>query len=327
MDMGSKYGHLTPYERGQIEALRRHGVSNRMIAQQLQRDRKTIDREIRRNTEAGAYIAEKAESRAAERQSTRSRRRLKCTPQVLRQIKRRLSYGQSPDVIAGRCRRLGIAMLSCEGIYQWIYAEAASGGRTFTRMVSPRRKRRPRKRSRDLRGRIPNRVSISERPKPAANRARLGDWEGDTIVGAGGKSAIASLVDRRSRMTLLMPLPNRSAQSTSEAIIQRLSKEVFETLTLDNGKEFSDHLRIARELRGKVYFCDPYSPWQRPSNENSNRITRRTFPKGTDFRKVTKAEIDIAEHILNNRPRKILGYATPWEIYSGKAKLPEGGAL
>jgi IS30 family transposase len=128
-------------------------------------------------------------------------------------------------------------------------------------------------------------------------------------------------------MTLLQPLADRTATRTATAIIQRLSSEVFETLTLDNGKEFAEHLRIAKELSGNVYFCDPYSPWQRPSNENSNRISRRSFPKGTDFSKISDHEVALVEHILNNTPRKILGYATPWEIYSGKAELPESGAL
>jgi len=153
--------------------------------------------------------------------------------------------------------------------------------------------------------------------------------QSEPIIGLPNARALEAnnVGSEQSRTTLLQRLANRTAACTATAIIKRLSSEVFETLTLDNGKEFAEHLRVAKELSGDVYFCDPYSPWQRPSNENSNRISRRRFPKGTDFNKISDDEVARVEYMLNNRPRKILGYATPWEIYSGRAELPEGGAL
>ncbi len=168
---------------------------------------------------------------------------------------------------------------------------------------------------------------IAERDAAVDRRERIGDWEGDTIVGAKSRSAMLTLVERRSLMTLLTPLADRTAASTTEAIIRRLRRESLTTLTVDNGKEFAGHLRVAKELKADVYFCDPYAPWQRPSNENSNRITRRYFPRGVDLSKLDPVEVERVEHLLNNRPRKILGYATPWEIYSGRATLPDDGAL
>lgn len=325
--MGAIYSQLTPYERGQIDLLHRQHVSARQIALRINRSHRTVSREIQRNGEAEEYHAEVAEAKASLRQTERSRKRWKCTPQITEEISRRLSWDHSPDIIAGRCRREKIPMLSGEGIYQWIYAGAEQGGTEYTYLPSKRRKRKPRSRAHGLRGQIPNRVMITERDPSVDRRERIGDWEGDTIVGARGGSAMLTLVDRRSRMTLLTPLPDRTSASTTEAIILRLGSEVFNTLTLDNGKEFAGHLRVAKELKGGVYFCDPYSPWQRPSNENSNRMTRGYFPRGVDLSKLTTLEVERVEHILNNRPRKILGYATPWEIYSGKAQLPDGGAL
>lgn len=327
--MGSKYGHLTEAERGRIQALRSQELSNRQIADRLGRNRRTIDREIKRNSIcSGDYEAKRAEAFAQKRQTERSSRRWKACGAVLSEIRQRPAAGDSPELIAATPRCPPESMLSGEGIYQLTFADATAGGTMYRGLALKRPRRKRRRASGDQRGQIPNRVMIDQRAEIVAARGRIGDWEGDTIVSSGSRSALVTLVDRRSRMLLMMRLPRKSAEATAAAIIGCLRRENFVTLTLDNDKEFSNHEAINSTLKGDVYFCDPYSPWQRPSNENANRILRwRFFPKGTDFDNISDAEIEYAEHILNNRPRKILGWATPWEVYSGRAELPVSGAL
>lgn len=167
-----------------------------------------------------------------------------------------------------------------------------------------------------------NRVMITERPAEVEARVRVGDWEGDSIVGRGNQSCLVSMVERQSRYLRLVRPTDRTADATAVAIIRALRSEVINTVTVDNGKEFARHERITKKLKVDVYFAEPYSRWQRGSNEHVNGMIRRYFPKGTDFSTVSDAEIEVVENRLNNRPRKLLGYATPWEVYSGRAHPP-----
>jgi len=317
------YTHLRQQERYAIGEYRRQRWSIRRIAEELDRSPSTISRELRRNGEKpGFYDGERAEQEAASRQSRRSSRPWKLTERMRREIERRLYSGESPDIIAGRSTRAGEAMISHEWIYQMIYRDRADGGRLWQCLASKRKRRKKRSRGADTRGQLVNRVMITERPAEVDTRVRRGDWEGDSIVGRGTQSRLVSMVERQSRYLRLVRPRDRSADATADAIITALHSEVITTLTVDNGKEFARHERIATTLTATVYFAEPYSSWQRGSNEHLNGMIRRYFPKGTDFSTLSDAEIEVVQNRLNNRPRKLLGYATPWEVYSGRAHPP-----
>ena len=213
-------------------------------------------------------------------------------------------------------------MTGHEWIYQLIYRDRSEDGSLWQMLPSRRKQQKPRIRGRSGHGQIPDRVMISDRLAEVDYRSRLGDWEGDSIIGRGNRSSLVSLLERRSRYLRLLHPENRSAEATAEAIIGALRTEVVETVTVDNGKEFSQHQRIAKELGVSVYFADPYSSWQCGSNEHVNGMVRRHYSKGTDFTRVSDTELKIIEDRLNNRPRKLLGYATPWKVYPGKALPP-----
>jgi len=321
------YQHLSVQERYAIDQYNRSGWSPRAIAEELRRSKSTITRELQRNRSVRTgsdpgYDAEAAQELARERQRKRSQQRRAFTPTVVKELRRRLDWGHSPDTISGRSRRNGMSMPCSEAIYQYIYADAAAGGELYGYLLRKRRRRRPQSRGSMARGQLRDRVMIDQRPEEVNSRSSIGHWEGDTIVGKAGRSAVVSLLERRSRFLRVEKLPDRGAKSTSTTIIQLMRNEVVKTLTVDNGKEFAEHQRIARKLKSGVYFAEPYSPWQRGSNEHGNGMLRRYFPKGTDFMNVSSAELDRIVHLLNNRPRKILGYATAWEVYSGRADIP-----
>lgn len=295
----------------------------REIAKKLDRSASTISRELRRNGQKiTSYDADTADRIAGDRQRKRSTRSWKLSDRMRQEIVGRLRRGESPDIISGRCRREGSQMVSGEWIYQLIYRDRAANGDLWRHLASKRKRRKQRIRGCIERGQLLNRVMINERPVEVTTRERLGDWEGDSLVGRGNRSRLLSMVERQSRYLRLALPDDRTADATAEAIIRTLRREVLETLTVDNGKEFARHQRIAHQLKIEVYFAEPYSSWQRGSNEHVNGMVRRYFPKGTDFSQISDAEIEAVENKLNNRPRKLLGYATPWEVYSGRAEPP-----
>jgi len=168
------------------------------------------------------------------------------------------------------------------------------------------------------RGHIPNRVDIDERPKIVEQKTRIGDWEGDTIIGAKHQGAIVSLVDRCSKFTVLKKIDRKTAELVTKAAVEKLGGLslllLVITITLDNGKEFADHVTIADKLGAKVYFAKPYHAWERGLNEYTNGLIRQYLPKSTDFTQVSDEMVQEIEDKLNNRPRKILGYKTPMEV-------------
>lgn len=169
---------------------------------------------------------------------------------------------------------------------------------------------------------LPNRVSIRERPAVVEERLRIGDFEADTIIGKGRTNALVTLVDRTSRYVRIGRIDRVACEETAAAMIALLSGHPVETITADNGKEFALHQEIAEALKAGFYFADPYRASQRGTNEQTNGLVRRYFPKGTDFSTLSAVAIERVEQTLNNRPRKVLGWKTPWEVYSGKAPPP-----
>ena len=212
--------------------------------------------------------------------------------------------------------------MSHETIYRSLYVQAR--GALKKELLQHLRSQRPIRRSRhasakrDQRGRIANAVSISERPAAAEDRAVPGHWEGDLLCGS-KNSFIVTLVERHSRYVLLAKVPNRETQTVVNALIKQARKlpdELYKSLTWDRGKELADHRRFTMETDIAVYFCDPQSPWQRGSNENTNRLLRQYFPKGTDLAPHTQAELNKVARRLNERPRKTLDFETPAERFS-----------
>jgi IS30 family transposase len=239
-------------------------------------------------------------------------------PELRDQVVDGLIRNWSPEQIAGRLKQLHTddprMRVSPQTIYTWITQDGqAKHWKTFLR-----RSGKPPKSPRA--GRIPRQVQIDGRPDEANRRERLGDFEGDTVVSRGQKSGIATVVDRKSRFLLAAKLQARTAARTREKIVhllQKLPADKRHTLTLDNGKEFAEHERLAKRLGIGVFFAHPYSSWERGTNEQTNGLLRQYFPKGTDFREVSHQELAKAVKSLNDRPRKTLNYLTPSEVFHG----------
>ncbi|OLI49758.1 IS30-like element IS1112a family transposase, partial [Xanthomonas oryzae] len=250
--------------------------------------------------------------RISEHRRTQASRRPRIDAERIGQIEDLLREDFSPEQIAGRT---GLA--SHEWIYRHIYADQKRGGQLFMHLRKRRRKRR-RRGMRDGRGQLTHRRSWTQRPSVVEQRSRIGDWELDTIRASHGKGVVVSMTERRSRLHLLAYSPDGTAENVRNAIVQRLGglRHTVHTLTADNGKEFADHRLIAACLQSDFYFADPYCAWQRGSNENANGLTRQYLPRQTDFSTITNAHLRWIEQRLYNRPRKILGFKTPLEVFS-----------
>jgi len=206
--------------------------------------------------------------------------------------------------------------LSHERIYQYILADQRVGGDLYKHLRC-QKKRRKRYGSYDRRGKLPNRVSIEQRPEIVDQRSRIGDWEVDTIIGKGHRQAIVTLTERKSRLALLRKVDYRKAKLVGEAIIDLLQPltDRLHIITADNGKEFAEHERIAQDLETDFYFAHPYAAWERGANENMNGLVRQYIPKNRDFITITEEEIEEITQKLNNRPRKGLDFYTPSEVF------------
>lgn len=301
------YTHLTREERYQIYALKKAGHSQNEIAKVLKRNPSTISRELARNTGRRGYRPKQAHRLAGERQAMNARQIDDVTWQY---ALGRLEEQWSPEQISKH------AAISHESVYQRIYADKRDGGSLWQQLRCQKR-RRKRYGAYDRRGIIPNRQTIDQRPAIVERRARIGDWEGDTIIGKNHQQAIVSLVERKSGFTLIRKVKRKTAAAVGRAIISLLApyREIVHTLTSDNGKEFAEHERIADALQADFYFAHPYASWERGTNENTNGLIRQYFPKGSDFTTITQKEINLVMNRLNNRPRKRLGYQTPAQVF------------
>ena len=315
--------HLTLQEREIVAQMRHDHRKQREIAERLKRDPSTISRELRRNRGRNGYWSSSAQAMADARRSHRPWICKMERPEVARYVRERLRLYWSPDEIAGRSRQDFPGnprhRVSRQTIYTWIYTQQAAGA-SWLRYL--RRLGRMRRRS-ENRGRLPACVSIKGRPAVVDRRARYGDWEGDTVVGRWHQGGAVTLVDRKSGYLLLGKVPDRHASTVHEAIkelFQPMPASLRRTLTLDNGKEFAEHESLAAEIALQVYFAEPYCAWQRGTNENTNGLVRQFFPKGSDMAHVPVQRFEKVQHLLNNRPRKRLGYRTPHEILSSRLR-------
>jgi IS30 family transposase len=225
-----------------------------------------------------------------------------------------------PEQISMRLKLENFPTVSHETIYKYVYQNKKEGGVLYTHLV---RQHKYRKRSHKYcrRGFRDPRRPISERPEIVETRSRIGDWEADTIIGRRQRQAIVSVVERRARFCVLQKVPVRSAEMVADAACQQLLplKEMVLTITSDNGSEFAGHKKIALSLGADFFFADPYSSWQRGTNENTNGLVRQYFPKKTDFSLLSDEDIQRVADRLNNRPRKTLGFKTPFEVFYNKS--------
>ena len=310
------YTQLTQEERYQIHALMKAGHGQAEIARVLGRSKSTISRELRRNRGLRGYWPVQAHRLAVERRQKHCHARI--ATQTWRRVERLLREDWSPEQISLWLRQEKAIRISHEWIYQYVLRDKHNGGDLYRhlRCQKPWRKRYGQY---DRRGRIPNQVSIEERPAIVEQRARIGDWEADTMAGKGQSGVLLSLTERKSRLALLAKLPNKTADAVRQAILDLLGplEDKVHTLTADNGKEFSQHEAIAESLNAEFYFAHPYASWERGLNENTNGLVRQYFPKSHDFSRITDEELRRVMDRLNNRPRKCLGMKTPNQVFFG----------
>lgn len=311
------YQQLTYEERSLIYAYCKAGFSQTEIAKELNRNKSAICRELARNTGAKGYRPKQAHEKAIERKSN-SRKAIKFTKIIKHYVKQKIKQEWSPVQISNWLKKFKSKEISHERIYQYINEDKAVGGTLYTYLRQGMKKSRKRYgKSRSKRGQIPNRVSITQRPEYINKRSTYGHWEGDTIIGKNHKGVMITLVERKCGWTEIIKVSSKNAHVVSKAICKAMKKyrKLVKSITFDNGLEFADHETMARELQCKIYFAEPYSSYQRGTNENTNGLIRQYFPKGSDFGLFTKQHVKFAMDRLNNRPRKRLGFYSPYQIF------------
>jgi len=308
------YTQLTQEQRYQIAVLKKADHTQVDIARLIGVDKSTISREISRNTGKRGYRPKQAHHLALKRRQQKVKQSI--TTEDWQRIDALLRQEWSPEEIGERLRMEGLRFVSHEWIYQHVYADKKNGG-DLHKFLRRQKQRRKRYGSKNRRGKIPDRIGIEQRPAIVDQKKRIGDWEGDTIIGKGHKGAIVSLVERKSIYTLLGKVERKKAELVADTEIRLLSpfKDKVHTITKDNGLEFCDHARVAKEIEAETFFANPYASWERGLNENTNGLVRQYIPKSRYFDTVTDDEIDFIMHRLNHRPRKTLGYRTPHEVF------------
>ncbi len=310
------YSQLTQEQRYHIYGLQKARNSQTSIAELVGVHKSTISREVRRNRGDRGYRPQQAHQRALDKRH-HAEKHIKFTPELKKIVTEKILLDWSPDQISGYLRKEGVTGISHERIYQFLLVDKKAGGMLYTHLRHSGKKRKKRYGSKDRRGQIKNRISIDERPKVVDKKLRIGDWEGDTIIGKQQQKAIVTLVDRASKVVRIGPVATKHSEIVAKIMINLLKqmKHTNHTITLDNGKEFSDHEKVANLVNMKIYFAHPYSSWERGLNENTNGLIRQYIKKGSSFECVTNERISFIENRLNNRPRKSLGYRTPNEVY------------
>ena len=304
------YKHLSQMERYQIYALlkARHSVSE--ISRLLGRHKSTVSRELARNAGKRGYRPRQADLLCQER-SRRSRNARQIDPIILGKMADRLLIQWSPEQIAA------ILPLSHETVYRHVYADKARGGTLWKHLRCQRKRRKRYASGHQRRGQIIGRRPITERPACVETRKHVGHWEGDTVIGAAHKHAIVTVIERKSGFAVIAKVSRKTAEQVSNAIIERLAPLAsrVKSLTYDNGKEFAEHAKIDIALKSTSYFADPFASWQRGTNENFNGLLRQYIPKKRHLSSVTDKELKMIEDRLNHRPRKRLGFKTPFQVF------------
>ncbi|MCU0324015.1 MAG: IS30 family transposase [Spirosomaceae bacterium] len=310
--------HLTLEQRYSIQLLWQNGegISQAAIAERIGKSRSVISRELSRNkNENGRYIAQTAMKKYRNRRHKGS---YKIKGELLKSIKSNLKRKRSPEQIANTLKdQEGNRLISHEAVYEYIYAEKVDGGTLYKHLRCSHKKRRKRLSKTDKRGKIPNRVGIEKRPECVQAKERFGDWEGDTIIGARHQGAILTLTERKSKYELIAKLDSLQADHVEKVVIETLkkSKMPVHSITFDNGREFTNHQKIAKALKTEVFFANPYSPWERGLNENTNGLIRQFIPKSQNIKELDEKFIKSIQFNLNHRPRKDLDFLSPVQYY------------
>ena len=310
------YKQLAQDQRYQLAALLSKGFSRRQIAEVIGVHHTTVSREIRRNSMPDGYCPEAAQERRTERKK-KARKSRKANDQHRRIIEKGLALGWSPENISCRMKvELPDKAVSHTTIYRLVAQDRTHGGnlyRALPRFGKTRWKGGKRKAGRSL---IADRKDITERPEIVELRARLGDWEGDTVYGQ--DAHLVTLVERKSRLTLIGKVNDKQAETVANKMIELMKRAPgAKTITLDNGSEFAKHGWVSKAINAEVYFAKPYASYQRGTNENTNAIIRRQWPKKMPLGQLTQQDIDDMMLIINTLPRKVLGGLTPLEVYTG----------
>lgn len=310
------YTQLTQDQRYHISGLLKAGNAQNNIAKEVGVDKSTISRELRRNRGERGYRPKQAEELSMNRRISAAKH-ISFTAEVKKAVIEKIKLDWSPEQISGYFKKESLFEISHERIYQFLLEDKKTGGDLHKHLRHSGKKRKKRYGSKDRRGQIKNRVSIDERPAVVDKKSRLGDWEGDTIIGKQQQKAIVTLVESLSKKTLIGRVATKHSDVVSDIIIDLLSpvKKITRTITFDNGKEFSDHEAMAKALKTNIYFAHPYSSWERGLNENTNGLIRQYIKKGSSFDDITQEKITWIQDRLNNRPRKSLGYYTPNEVF------------
>lgn len=328
-----KHRRLTLKERVQIQTLLSEKKSKAYIAKKLKRAPSTIGREINKwvQNKEDNYDAELAHWNAKDDYANKRNRDKISTYSLLRFfVYKGLLSNWTPEQISGRLKELytndPIMSISHEAIYRYIYTrpQASLNKKLIKLLVRKKTRRRPSKKRRGTGSVIVNQVSIDHRPKHIELREEVGHWEGDLVIGKDNKSAIGTIVERKTRFTLILKLSSKNAEEVAEAfskMLNQLNTEFKKSMTYDNGVEMARHEKITKLTGMKIYFAHPYSSWERGTNENTNGLIRRYLPKGTNFNEISQYQLQIIQQKLNNRPRKILGYKTPTEMINIELKL------
>ena len=324
--MTRRFVQLQPEERVNLAAMRQQGMSLRAIGGVLGRSASTLSRELIRNSGAHGYLSREAQAtRDRRRAKARLDRKLDPNGMLWGVVTHLLGWLWSPQQIARTLRAMfpdePELHVSHETIYNAIYAYPK--GELRKQLIACLRQgrsgRRPRSAGEDRRGQIPEMVSIHVRPPEVDDRLMPGHWEGDLIKGAGNKSSVGVLVERTTRLVLLARMPDATAESALAAFTAKLNQiaaPLRQTLTYDQGREMARHRELARATNMRVYFCDPHSPWQRGSCENTNGLLRQMLPKGTDLSIYDQQALDSIADLLNNRPRQTLNWRSPIQAFA-----------
>ena len=310
------YTQLTREERYQISALKTAGQSKAQIAKVLGRHKSTIGREMARNRGLRGYRPKQADSLAVKRRQEKVSCRI--SHESWMRVEQLTREYWSPEQVSLWLRQEESLHVSPEWIYQYILRDKRTGGDLY-QYLRCQKQRKKRYGAPDRRGQLKGRVSIDERPEVVNERSRIGDWEADTVIGKQGSAVLVTLVERKTRWSMIGKAPDRTAKKVRTVIVKRLLPlaSQVKTLTYDNGKEFALHQEIDKDLQSNGYFAHPYHSWERGLNENTNGLIRQFFPKGKDLSDVTDEEIQRVMDKLNNRPRKCLGFKTPNQVLFG----------
>jgi len=323
------YKQLTQEQRYQIYALKKANQNQSSMAKILGVNKSTISREIQRNQGLKGYRPKQAHSKTIRRHEEK-RKQTKFTPDLMRFIAHELTeFDSSPVQIAGKYQSRCHKSISHEAIYLYLLRDKAQGGILYKCLRHKAKSHRKRYGVKDRRGDIKNRTSIEDRPSIVEDKSRIGDFEGDLIIGKNHKQALVTLVDRHSKFTLVKKIDNKKASTVSAAIITMLKpyKAHLKTLTLDNGKEFAYHEAMTKALNLPIYFCHPYASYERGLSEHTNGLLRQYHPKGSSFDNIDDAVTNHDEYKLNNRARKVLDFQTPLEVFSAKMLLEVSGGV